>query len=49
MSVNNQTDADPKIELVEQGSEVTLLFDDRQAMQAWERDLMFASGDLLCE
>src|SRR6185436_14797776 len=49
MSVNHQTHADPQIELVEQGSEVTLLFDDRQAMQAWERDLMFASADLLCE
>ena len=49
MTVNNQANADPKIELVEQGCEVTLLFDDRQAMQAWERDLMFASGDLLCE
>ena len=44
-----QTNVDPEIELVEQGSEVTLLFDDRQAMQAWERDLMFASADLLCE
>lgn len=49
MDVNSETTAAPKIELVEQGSEVTLLFDDRQAMQAWERDLMFASGDLLCE
>ena len=49
MNVNNQADADPAIELVEQDGEVTLLFDDRQAMQAWERDLMFASGDLLCE
>ena len=49
MSVNDQTNADPEIELVEQGSEVTLLFDGRQAMQAWERDLMFASADLLCE
>ena len=47
--MNNQAKADPKIELVEQGGEVTLLFDDRQAMQAWERDLMLASGDLLCE
>ena len=49
MSVDNQTNAEPEIELVEQGSEVSLLFDGRQAMQAWERDLMFASADLLCE
>jgi hypothetical protein len=48
MNVPDHTNADPEIELVEQGAEVTLLFDGRQAMQAWERDLMFASADLLC-
>src|SRR5262245_57805147 len=49
MSVDRDVSAAPEIQLVEQGSEVTLLLDGRQAMQAWERDLMFASADLLCE
>jgi spermidine synthase len=49
MTFNSQASVDPGIELVENGSEVSLLFDGRQAMQAWERDLMFASADLLCE
>src|SRR5262245_65466195 len=43
MSVNHHVGVDPEIELVEHGGEVSLLFDGRQAMQAWERDLMFAS------
>ena len=47
--LTTKTEVDPKIELVEQGCEITLLFDDRQAMQGWERDLMLASADLLCE
>lgn len=49
MDVSGRIDADPEIELVEEGSEVTLLLDGRQAMQGWERDLMFASADLLCQ
>jgi SAM-dependent methyltransferase len=36
-----------KIQLVETDSETTLLIDGDQAMQAWERDLMWASADLL--
>jgi spermidine synthase len=42
-------EATPKIQLVEENGETTLFIDDRQAMQAWERDLMFASADLLCQ
>ncbi|WP_372411345.1 class I SAM-dependent methyltransferase [Streptomyces luteireticuli] len=39
----------PAIELVEQDGEVTLSIGGEQAMQAWERDLMWASADMLCE
>jgi spermidine synthase len=40
---------DPSIELVETDSgEVTLLIDGGQAMQAWERELMWEMADLLC-
>jgi spermidine synthase len=40
---------DPSIELVETASgEVTLLIDGGQAMQAWERELMWEMADLLC-
>ncbi|MFV0126436.1 class I SAM-dependent methyltransferase [Streptomyces sp. HMX112] len=39
----------PAIELVEQNGEVTLSIGGEQAMQAWERDLMWASADMLCE
>lgn len=39
---------DPDIRLIETPDEVTLLIDDEQAMQGWERDLMFESADLLC-
>ncbi|MGK5640701.1 class I SAM-dependent methyltransferase [Streptomyces sp. URMC 126] len=39
----------PAIELVEHDGEVTLSIDGEQAMQAWERDLMWASADMLCE
>ena len=40
----------PDIELVESTSgELTLSIDGHQAMQAWERDLMWTSADLLCE
>ena len=41
--------SDPRVELVEQSGETTLLIDGGQAMQAWERDLMRRSADLLCE
>lgn len=49
MDAKGRTINDPEIRLVEQGGETTLLIDDRQAMQAWERELMIASADLLCE
>ncbi|MGW3042085.1 class I SAM-dependent methyltransferase [Kitasatospora sp. NPDC001159] len=39
----------PEIQLIEQDGEVTLSIGGEQAMQAWERDLMWASADLLCE
>jgi predicted methyltransferase len=40
----------PTIELVtEPEGETTLYIDHRQAMQAWERDLMHRSADLLCQ
>ncbi|GHG54035.1 class I SAM-dependent methyltransferase [Streptomyces griseocarneus] len=45
--MENQTT--PAIELVERDGEVTLSIDGEQAMQAWERDLMWASADMLCE
>jgi spermidine synthase len=39
----------PKIELVEENSgETTLYIDGRQAMQAWEVELMQESADMLC-
>jgi spermidine synthase len=38
----------PDIRLVQQDGEVTLLIDDHQAMQGWERDLMVASAEILC-
>ena len=41
---------DPQIELVETDlGEVTLLIDGDQAMQAWERELMWEMADMLCE
>lgn len=39
---------DPIITLVENNGEVTLSIDGGQAMQAWERELMHESADLLC-
>lgn len=45
MTDDSQT---PDIRLVDQDGEVTLLIDGHQAMQAWERDLMMASADILC-
>ncbi|MGG2462021.1 class I SAM-dependent methyltransferase [Streptomyces sp. RGM 3693] len=39
----------PAIELIETDGEVTLSIGGEQAMQAWERDLMWASADLLCQ
>jgi hypothetical protein len=39
---------DPDIRLIETPDEVTLLIDDEQAMQGWERELMYESADLLC-
>ncbi|WP_431982937.1 class I SAM-dependent methyltransferase [Streptomyces qinglanensis] len=47
-SVPGGTDQ-PPIELIEQNGEVTLSIGGEQAMQAWERDLMWAGADLLCE
>lgn len=44
-----KNEATPAIELVEHDGEVTLSIDGEQAMQAWERDLMWASADMLCE
>lgn len=38
----------PDIQLVDREGEVTLLIDGHQAMQAWERDLMRESADILC-
>jgi hypothetical protein len=38
----------PRIQLVEKDGEVSLLIDDAQAMQGWERELMNESADLLC-
>jgi len=38
----------PEIRLIEQDGEETLFIDDHQAMQAWERELMTASADILC-
>jgi SAM-dependent methyltransferase len=45
--MGNQTT--PPIELIETDGEVTLSIGGEQAMQAWERDLMWAGADLLCE
>ncbi|MEV5239446.1 class I SAM-dependent methyltransferase [Streptomyces cinnamoneus] len=44
-----QKQTTPPIELVENDGEVTLSIGGEQAMQAWERDLMWASADMLCE
>jgi spermidine synthase len=38
----------PDIQLVDTGGELTLLIDGHQAMQAWERELMIESAELLC-
>ena len=38
----------PKIELVERNGETTLYIDGQQAMQAWERGLMWESADIVC-
>jgi predicted methyltransferase len=39
---------EPTISLLEKDGEVTLSIDGGQTMQAWERDLMHDSADLLC-
>ena len=39
---------DARIEMVEDGGAVTLYIDGGQAMQAWERDLMRHSAEMLC-
>jgi len=39
----------PEIQLVEEAGEVTLYIAGVQAMQAWEKELMYKSADLLCE
>ncbi|MGW7272528.1 class I SAM-dependent methyltransferase [Streptomyces sp. NPDC054864] len=38
----------PEIELIDHDGELTLSIGGEQAMQAWERDLMWASADMLC-
>ena len=44
-----QQPENPAIELIEDTSgETTLYIDGGQAMQGWERDLMWRSADLLC-
>lgn len=40
--------APPEVALIETNGEVTLSIGGEQAMQAWERDLMWASADMLC-
>ncbi|MER6913560.1 class I SAM-dependent methyltransferase [Streptomyces sp. NPDC000594] len=42
------TTAGPTVELIETDGETTLSIGGEQAMQAWERDLMWAGADLLC-
>jgi len=40
----------PEIKLIEtDGDEVTLLIEDGQAMQGWEKTLMWESADILCK
>jgi spermidine synthase len=39
----------PEIKLIEGNDEVTLLIEDGQAMQGWERALMWESADILCK
>ncbi|MGW0904862.1 class I SAM-dependent methyltransferase [Streptomyces sp. NPDC002853] len=38
----------PDIQLIDHDGELTLSIGGEQAMQAWERDLMWASADMLC-
>ena len=39
----------PEIKLIEgDGDEVTLLIEDGQAMQGWEKALMWESAEILC-
>lgn len=40
--------SDPEIRLLDEHGEVTLAINDGQAMQAWERELMNESADILC-
>lgn len=47
MTLERQPD-NPDIQLIEKEGETTLSIDGGQAMQAWERDLMVDSADLLC-
>ena len=45
----NKQPTNPDVRLIENADgEVTLEIDGRQAMQEWERELMWASADLLC-
>ncbi|GAA0905231.1 class I SAM-dependent methyltransferase [Streptomyces thermoalcalitolerans] len=44
-----ENSAKPEIRLIETDGEVTLSIGGEQAMQEWERDLMWASADLLCQ
>jgi spermidine synthase len=48
--IQRQQWEDPDIVLVDStDGELTLLIEGEQAMQAWERELMWASADMLCE
>jgi predicted methyltransferase len=46
--MKSQYPDEAKIELVEGDGETTLYIDGGQAMQAWERELMWRSADILC-
>ena len=47
MTIEQEPDSHD-IQLVEAGGETTLYIDGGQAMQAWERDLMVDSAEILC-
>lgn len=47
--MSNPQPENPEIRLVEESGETTLYIDGGQAMQAWERDLMIDSANVLCQ
>jgi hypothetical protein len=47
-TARDESKVNARVELVTDDGEVTLYIDGRQAMQAWERDLMWRSADMLC-